>query len=164
MDCTICASEVSRREACLPSGGVLSASDPCEHRARSDPYRSCWSLPICGRRAGIPALACTYVQLGGGPDSEARRSLIPTRVGHRLHRNRIRKTYLACALGRRACRPGISASYHRVSRLPDRLALARADGSYPKPHDLARDPAFGDAILAKVLNNAHRVTLEDAAP
>lgn len=39
------------------------------------------------------------------------------------------KTFLACALGNRACRLGHSVSYHRVSRLLEDLALARADGS-----------------------------------
>ena len=100
----------------------------------------------------------------------------------------------------------------RVSRLLDALALARADGSYPKLvqrlaktwllvlddwglaslsvqsrhdllevlddryarrgtilasqlpvehwHDVVGDPTFGDAILDRVLNNAHRITLK----
>ena len=39
------------------------------------------------------------------------------------------KTFLACALGNRACRMGHSVSYQRVSRLLDDLGLARADGS-----------------------------------
>lgn len=39
------------------------------------------------------------------------------------------KTFLACALGNRACRLGHSVTYHRVSRLLEELALARADGS-----------------------------------
>ena len=42
------------------------------------------------------------------------------------------KSYLACALGHQACQLGISTRYFRVSRLLDQLALARADGSYPK--------------------------------
>ena len=40
------------------------------------------------------------------------------------------KTFLACALGNRACRLGYSVVYRRVSRLLEELALARADGSY----------------------------------
>lgn len=39
------------------------------------------------------------------------------------------KTFVACALGNRACRLGHSVVYHRVSRLLEDLALARADGS-----------------------------------
>ena len=42
------------------------------------------------------------------------------------------KSYVACALGHRACRLGISTRYYRVSRLLDELTLARGDGSYPK--------------------------------
>jgi DNA replication protein DnaC len=42
------------------------------------------------------------------------------------------KSYLACALGHRACRAGLSTRYFRFSRLLGALALARADGSYPK--------------------------------
>lgn len=39
------------------------------------------------------------------------------------------KTYLASALGNRACRLGHTVFYHRLSRLLEDLALARADGS-----------------------------------
>jgi len=39
------------------------------------------------------------------------------------------KTYVACALGNRACRLGYSVAYHRLSRLLEELALARAQGS-----------------------------------
>ena len=42
------------------------------------------------------------------------------------------KTYLACVLGHAACRHGLSTRYFRLSRLLDELALARADGSYPR--------------------------------
>lgn len=42
------------------------------------------------------------------------------------------KTYLSCALGQQACRRGHRVRYVRTSRLLDELALARADGSYPK--------------------------------
>lgn len=40
------------------------------------------------------------------------------------------KTYLACALGNKACRLGHSVLYRRVTRLMGELATARADGSY----------------------------------
>src|SRR5205085_7853492 len=46
------------------------------------------------------------------------------------------KSYLACALGQKACRDGFSVVYRRASRLFDELALARADGTYP--HALKR--------------------------
>ena len=42
------------------------------------------------------------------------------------------KSFIACALGQSACRHGFSARYYRFSRLLGELALARADGSYPK--------------------------------
>jgi DNA replication protein DnaC len=42
------------------------------------------------------------------------------------------KTFLACALGQAACSRGHSTRYYRLSRLLGELALARADGSYPK--------------------------------
>jgi DNA replication protein DnaC len=42
------------------------------------------------------------------------------------------KTYLACALAHRACRSGFPALYVRLPSLFQQLALARADGSYPK--------------------------------
>jgi len=42
------------------------------------------------------------------------------------------KSYLACALAHRACREGYTAQYTRLPRLLEDLALARADGTYPK--------------------------------
>ena len=42
------------------------------------------------------------------------------------------KSYLACALAQQACRKGHRVLYRRVSRLFDELALAHADGSYPR--------------------------------
>ena len=42
------------------------------------------------------------------------------------------KTWIACALGNKACRDGFTAQYHRLSRLFDDLALAHADGRYPQ--------------------------------
>jgi len=40
------------------------------------------------------------------------------------------KSYLACALGQKACREGHSVVYRRASRLFDEVAQARADGSH----------------------------------
>ncbi len=70
-------------------------------------------------RAMIARLAeCTWV-------AKARNVLItgPTGCG---------KTYLASALGNKACRGGRSVIYRRVTRLVGELATARADGSYPR--------------------------------
>ena len=44
----------------------------------------------------------------------------------------IGKSWIACALAHSACRHGHSASYRRLPRLLTELAIARADGSYPK--------------------------------
>ena len=40
------------------------------------------------------------------------------------------KSYLACALGQKACRDGFSVVYRRAPRLFDELVVARADGSH----------------------------------
>lgn len=42
----------------------------------------------------------------------------------------IGKSYLACALGHKACRDGFTVIYRRASRLFDELAQARGDGTY----------------------------------
>ena len=42
------------------------------------------------------------------------------------------KTYLACALGNRACRMAYPAFYIRIQKLFQDLAIAKGDGSYPK--------------------------------
>ena len=42
------------------------------------------------------------------------------------------KSYLACALGQKACREDLSVVYHRASRLFSMLALGRSDGRYAK--------------------------------
>lgn len=47
-------------------------------------------------------------------------------------RTGVGKTYIACALAQKACRDGHTAIYRRVSRLFSELALAHADGSFPK--------------------------------
>jgi DNA replication protein DnaC len=49
------------------------------------------------------------------------------------------KTFLACALAHAACRHDVRVRYERTSRLLQQMALAHADGSYPKLLDaLAR--------------------------
>ncbi len=42
------------------------------------------------------------------------------------------KTYLACAFGNRACRMGYPSLYKRSPRMFQEIAIARADGTYPK--------------------------------
>jgi DNA replication protein DnaC len=41
------------------------------------------------------------------------------------------KSYLACALGQKACRDGFSVVYRRTSRLFNELTQGRADGTHP---------------------------------
>src|SRR5262245_56949992 len=48
------------------------------------------------------------------------------------HRFGTGKSWLACALGHKACRDDRSVLYYRVPRLLDALALARGDGRYPR--------------------------------
>lgn len=63
------------------------------------------------------------------------------------------KSDLACALGNQACRDGYPVTYHRLPRLFDELAQARADGTYPdRLRRLATTPVivlddFGLAVL-----------------
>lgn len=42
------------------------------------------------------------------------------------------KTFVACALGQKACREGYSVIYRRVPRLPTEFHAARGDGSLPR--------------------------------
>jgi DNA replication protein DnaC len=121
------------------------------------------------------------------------------------------KSWLACALGHRACRDNHSVLYQRIPRLFSDLALARGDGRYARLmralggvkllilddwglepltpeqrhdlleivedrygrgatlitsqipvdrwHDLIGDPTLADAILDRVVHNAHRIQL-----
>jgi len=122
------------------------------------------------------------------------------------------KTYLACALGNKACREGFSVHYARAPRLLGELSLARADGRYPKLmkmlakidllilddwatalltdenrrdmleimedryqrkaslvaaqlplehwHDAIGDPTLADAILDRLVHNAHKIAIK----
>src|SRR5579864_4973554 len=121
------------------------------------------------------------------------------------------KSWLACALGHKACRDNRSVLYQRVPKLFADLALARGDGRYArilralggvqllilddwgvepldaaarhdlleileerygrrstivtsqipvdKWHDLIGDPTYADAILDRIVHNAHRINL-----
>jgi DNA replication protein DnaC len=54
------------------------------------------------------------------------------------------KSYLACALGQKACREGYTVVYRRTSRLLDELAQARVDGSHA---DLLRRLAKAQVLI-----------------
>ncbi len=122
------------------------------------------------------------------------------------------KSFIACALGDRACHQGYSVRYYRTSRLLEALTLAHGDGSFGKllrqlkqidvlllddwgldqitpsqRHDLLElmddrhgfsstvvasqlpitqwhntlgDATLADAILDRLIHNAHRITLK----
>ncbi len=122
------------------------------------------------------------------------------------------KSWLACALGHKACRDNRSVLYQRVPKMFTDLALARGDGRHPRLmraiggvkllilddwgleplgpeqrhdlleiveerygrgatlitsqipvdrwHELIADPTFADAILDRVIHNAHRLKLQ----
>ena len=121
------------------------------------------------------------------------------------------KSWLACALGHKACRDNRSVLYQRIPRLFGDLALARGDGRYPRLmralasvkllilddwgleplgpeqrrdlleileerygcgatlitsqipvdrwHEIIGDPTLADAILDRIIHNAHRLKL-----
>ena len=121
------------------------------------------------------------------------------------------KSWLACAIGQKACRDNRSVVYHRWPKLCEELALARGDGRHPRllkslgradllilddfglepldassRHDLLEiledrygrrstivtsqlpvtawhsaigDPTYADAILDRLVHNAHRIEL-----
>jgi len=99
------------------------------------------------------------------------------------------KSWLACALGYKACRENLSVFYQRVPRLFAALALARGDGRYARLlkrdlleivedhynagsliitsqvpidrwHDIVGNPTLADAILDRIVHNAHRIELK----
>jgi DNA replication protein DnaC len=121
------------------------------------------------------------------------------------------KSWLACALGHKACRDGRSVYYQRVPRLFEALALARGDGRHARLlktlaridllilddwglsvfsqaqridlleiledrngrgstlvtsqvpvdqwHEVIGDPTLADAVLDRLVHNAHRLTM-----
>ena len=72
------------------------------------------------------AVCATFIARAAGDWIRARHNLLvtgPCGVG---------KSWLACALGNKACRDDFAVAYHRVPRLFTALALGRADGRYTK--------------------------------
>jgi DNA replication protein DnaC len=122
------------------------------------------------------------------------------------------KSWLACALGQKACRDDHSVLYKRLPRMFAELEMGRADGRYPrlfrtltranllilddwgperlnadqrrdlmeivedryqnaatlitsqlplaKWHEIIGEPTFADAILDRIIHNAHRIDLD----
>lgn len=77
------------------------------------------------------------------------------------------KTYLACALAQKACREGLSASYYRISRLFEELAISKGDGRYIKilekiaKSDVLVLDDFGISVLDKNEREALLEIVED---
>jgi DNA replication protein DnaC len=97
------------------------------------------------------------LSLGNGGFVHSRHNLVitgPTGVG---------KSYLACAFVERACRLGYKASYVRLPRLLQQLAVGRGDGSYARVLDrLARLDllAIDDWLLAPLRDTERRDLVE----
>ncbi|MCP4286553.1 MAG: ATP-binding protein [Gammaproteobacteria bacterium] len=70
----------------------------------------------------------------------------------------IGKSWLACALGHKACRDGLNVLYARVPRFFRELTIARGDGRYPKlMTSLAKtDMLILDDLGASALKDEHR--------
>lgn len=147
-----------------------------------------------------------FQKLAAGDWIDRKQNLLilgPTGVG---------KSWLACALGHKACRDDRSVAYHRVPRMLEALALARGDGRYARMlkaigrvqvlilddwgltplnaeqrrdlleimddrhgkgstivtsqvpvdhwHEVIGDPTIADAILDRLVHNAHRLVLK----
>ena len=177
-----------------------------ERRLRTAKLRQAASLEDIDYRASRGLDRSLFQKLATNDWIRKRRNLLitgPTGIG---------KSYLACALGNKACRDDLSAVYHRANRLFAALALARGDGRYarmlksiakvklliiddwgPEPlnadqrrdlleivedrydigsilitsqlplenwHDIIGDPTIADAILDRIVHNAHRIDLK----
>jgi DNA replication protein DnaC len=176
-----------------------------EARAKTARLRHNASVEDVDYRAARGLDRALFLKLAGCDFIRERRNLVitgPCGVG---------KSWLACALGHKACREDFSVLYHRMPRLFAALALARGDGRYAKllrvlarvdllilddwglepldaaaRHDLLEiledryghrstivtsqlpvdqwhvligDPTYADAVLDRLVHNAHRFQL-----
>jgi DNA replication protein DnaC len=95
-----------------------------ESRARAAKLRQSASIEDADYRTPRGLDRALFLKLAGCEWIRAKHNLLitgPCGVG---------KSWLACALGQKACREDLSTAYHRVPRLFSALALARADGRY----------------------------------
>ena len=153
-----------------------------------------------------------FQQLATGRWIDDARNLMITGPSLSLHWGGVGKTWLACALGQRACRDNLTVIYQRRPRLFADLELAHGDGSFPRLfrslvkadllilddrgpdrltagqrrdlmeivedrhgrgsilitsqlpvtawHAVIDEPTFADAILDRLVHNAHRLELD----
>ena len=97
-----------------------------EARARTAQLRHNASIEDVDYRAARGLERALFLKLAGCDFIREHRNLLitgPCGVG---------KSWLACALGHKACREDFSVRYHRMPRLFAALALARGDGRYAK--------------------------------
>lgn len=97
-----------------------------EARARAAKLRQAASVEDVDYRAARGLDRALFLKLSSSDWIRARRNLLitgPCGVG---------KSWLACALGHKACREDLSVLYHRTPRLFAALDLARHDGRYGK--------------------------------
>lgn len=97
-----------------------------EARARTARLRHDASVEDVDYHAARGLDRAMFLKLASGDFIRERRNLLitgPCGVG---------KSWLACALGHKACREDFSVLYHRMPRLFAALALARGDGRYAK--------------------------------
>jgi DNA replication protein DnaC len=95
-----------------------------ESRARAAKLRQSASIEDVDYRTPRGLDRALFLKLAGCEWIRAKHNLLitgPCGVG---------KSWLACALGQKACREDLSTAYHRMPRLFAALALARADGRY----------------------------------
>jgi DNA replication protein DnaC len=189
------------------SASCWSAKTPCASKSAS---RAGPRPPSCATwlrsRTSTTAPRAGFLKLVGCDWIRERRHCLltgPAGVG---------KSWLACALGYKACRENLSVLYQRVPRLFAALALARGDGRYakllkqlarvdllilddwgPEPllpeqqrdlleivedrydagsliitsqvpidrwYEIVGNPTLADAILDRILHNAHRIELK----
>jgi DNA replication protein DnaC len=110
----------------LEQEATLRQQKKFESRARAAKLRQTASVEDVDYRAMRGLDRALFLKLAGCDWIRARHNLLitgPCGVG---------KSWLACALGQKACREDLSVAYHRVPRLFQALALARADGRYAR--------------------------------